>query len=693
MKKLRFVFLAVVLLVTLMLSLGACTAAPPDPPKVSPEAAPAPPQAAPVIEEAEWTVAIYLCGTDLESGVNMVTTNFIEILMADISDDINFIVLTGGTLQWNPKGYAEEAEKQGLIAPGAYIKPDANQTQIFRFADNKMELLHDYGENLDMGDPQTLIGFHRYVLENYPSKRLLSVIANHGFGPVEGIAEDEHTKNKLSLPDLVEAYETITALYGGPVDLVGLDACSMGNLETSYIMSPYADYMIASSEFQKRCWQNGKWLDILSGNPAMEAPELGRAIIDTFAFTFNDDGDWSQVEGSETLALIDLCENKMDNMMDAFNAMANELYDLQQRPDEFPYSFAAAIMAQKTFQRELVDLYDYTILINEYGKMNTAEAVLTALGTPPGETSEFFAGEVDGDGIIAYRAVGEQQNRGIGLSFWLPAYTNLHQSQDVLMSEFEIYKSLGISKPFIGYLEIMLDFKIELRPFTGDLEDVRMNDFGDFVLYYNDPFSVDGFNSISTMTPGGSSGNKTYLLGSNNIEYDWTEGGFKATVFGENWIALGDGICTARIIPLQRRIPSIGRYSVNIPAYLDEDHDNVAELELLFEYTSDPLIIEELTSGQILSATVSDSYLPDSELVGKTVETLLVEVDPLTNEPTGEYIINEPFIIGDINERGILPVNIPFQPLPGEQEASYKYFLELTDKKGSIFSAEREFLR
>jgi len=697
-KKLFLLLLAAMLLIALTLSLSACTAAPAattdPPPEVTPEAAPAPPQAAPEIEEAEWTIAIYLCGTDLESNPEQSfgTRAFIEMLTPDIPDDINLIVMTGGTKEWNPAGYAEEAVAQGLIASDAYIKPDVNQTQIFRIAGKKMELLYEYGENLNMGDTQTFTGFMRYVLEEYPSRRLMTIVNNHGFGPIEGIAADEYTQQAMLLPDLAAAFDEITTLRGKPVDLIGFDACNMGNLEIAYMLSPYADYMVASSDLQEKSWQYEMWLDSLSRDPAMETPELGRAIIDTYAYKQRPDGDWSKLIGGDTLLLLDLCDNKMSKMMDAFNAMATELYKLQQRPDERLYAFRAANMAQKTAHPELVDIYDFTKLVYEYGKLSSAEAVFSALGTPPGEAPENFIGDVAGDGIVLYRGVGAHHNRSIALSFWFPAYTSLSQSHDELMSEFEVYRALGVSTAFNDYLEVMLDFKYGERPFTGDLEDLENTETGDFILYTNDPFAIEKLSNTITKTTNSRAGDKTYLLGEKEAVYNWREGRFDTTVLEGSWIALDGKLCTARIDILKIGVGSIAEYIVHVPAYIDGDHDNIGEVILVFMYTSDPQIAKEYPArGTIENISVSGDMIIGPGMAGKSIETLLIEVDPVTNEPTGNYIVNEPFVIGEPDEIGNFLGYVSLEPLPDGQNFKYRYNFELTDKKGNVFTMEKRF--
>ena len=48
----------------------------------------------------EMTILVYLCGTDLESRSKMATSDLQEMLDADLGDDVNLIVYTGGCKQW-----------------------------------------------------------------------------------------------------------------------------------------------------------------------------------------------------------------------------------------------------------------------------------------------------------------------------------------------------------------------------------------------------------------------------------------------------------------------------------------------------------------------------------------------------------------------------------------------------------------
>ena len=52
-------------------------------------------------EESTWTIFVYMCGTDLESdGSGMATMDLRQMLEARGSDNVKFVVQTGGTNSW-----------------------------------------------------------------------------------------------------------------------------------------------------------------------------------------------------------------------------------------------------------------------------------------------------------------------------------------------------------------------------------------------------------------------------------------------------------------------------------------------------------------------------------------------------------------------------------------------------------------
>lgn len=175
------------------------------------------------------TIMMYIVGSNLESDYGAATDDINEILGADLDDDINYIIYTGGSNGW----YTSD------------IPDDANATFIVEDG----ELIQLTSDNIsNMGDPDTLSDFLTYCYENYPAEQYGLILWNHGGGAFSGYGYDEISGDCLTLTELSEAFEASPFNENNKLEWVGFDACLMANIETAHILSPYSNYLIASQE-------------------------------------------------------------------------------------------------------------------------------------------------------------------------------------------------------------------------------------------------------------------------------------------------------------------------------------------------------------------------------------------------------------------------------------------------------------
>ena len=64
---------------------------------------------------ADWALYVYMCGADLESGGGCSTNDLIEMLDAEIPDNVRVIVMTGGASGWDSME-AGKAYYSGIMA-------------------------------------------------------------------------------------------------------------------------------------------------------------------------------------------------------------------------------------------------------------------------------------------------------------------------------------------------------------------------------------------------------------------------------------------------------------------------------------------------------------------------------------------------------------------------------------------------
>lgn len=51
-------------------------------------------------EEGAWSVYWYLCGSDLESGGGFATGDLAELMEAELPENVNVVIETGGDSEW-----------------------------------------------------------------------------------------------------------------------------------------------------------------------------------------------------------------------------------------------------------------------------------------------------------------------------------------------------------------------------------------------------------------------------------------------------------------------------------------------------------------------------------------------------------------------------------------------------------------
>jgi hypothetical protein len=227
------------------------------------------------------TVMVYMIGSDLESKTGLASADLEEMMAAELGENVNVIVQTMGTRQWvNPS-----------------IRSDTSQR--FQIQNGKLKVLGKGLGQLDSTDPQTLTDFIQYCADTYPADRNMLILWDHGAGPIYGYGCDEHQGKNASLT----LDEIRTALRDSKVtfDLVGMDACLMGSLETCCALWNYADYLCASEDFESSDgWEYTRWLTALGEKPSISTPDLGRIITEDFAKA-------SSAAGEDgILALVDL---------------------------------------------------------------------------------------------------------------------------------------------------------------------------------------------------------------------------------------------------------------------------------------------------------------------------------------------------------------------------------------------------
>lgn len=222
---------------------------------------------------------------------------------------------------------------------------------------------------VDSGDPQTLIDFVEWAAEAYPAERHCLVLWNHGGGwepsemdrvarsvgapnyspremsersssplrrtlfrtslekifslpsPEErAICSDDATGHSLDTVELGRVLDRVVAKLGQPLDLLGMDACLMSNLEVAYQVRRHAKFMVASEENEpNNGWPYDAVLRGLTERPDQTADELAAHVVGSYLRFYTD----RNHEGSITQAAYDLA--RVDEVAGPVDALADAL--------------------------------------------------------------------------------------------------------------------------------------------------------------------------------------------------------------------------------------------------------------------------------------------------------------------------------------------------------------------------------
>ncbi|HOU40389.1 MAG TPA: clostripain-related cysteine peptidase [Promineifilum sp.] len=300
-----------------------------------------------VTDGQTWTILLYQDADD-------------KVLEQDIFIDFNEAERVGSTDR--VKLVAQMDRYQGGFSG------DGNWTDTRRYLlqqdDNLDSIASPYesiGE-VDMSDPQELVNFVTWGIQNFPADKYVLIMSDHGMGWPGGWTDAEPRSVRRSttplaqaigdamyLQDIDAALQTIRDQTGlDAFELIGMDACLMGHMEVFTMLAPHARFAVASQEVEPAVgWAYTAFLSQLAQNPDVTGRELGQWIVDTYivgdqrvqdpqaraAFVGGRGATAEQVaaqlEQSVTLAAVDLSQMPAAN--DGLNRFALYLRGMDQR--------------------------------------------------------------------------------------------------------------------------------------------------------------------------------------------------------------------------------------------------------------------------------------------------------------------------------------------------------------------------
>jgi hypothetical protein len=158
------------------------------------------------------------------------------------------------------------------------------------------EMVDDLGE-VNMSAGESLLDFVSWAAETYPADHYALILSDHGMGWPGGWSDPDPggraprnfplgsaLGDQLYLMELDDTLAEIRAQTGiDQFELIGMDACLMGQVEVLAALAPHARVAVVSEETEPSLgWAYTSFLGDLNANPGMSGAELGQRIVDSY---------------------------------------------------------------------------------------------------------------------------------------------------------------------------------------------------------------------------------------------------------------------------------------------------------------------------------------------------------------------------------------------------------------------------
>lgn len=381
-----------------------------------------------------YTLMLYMCASDLESECGFATEDLNEIMYGYTAGNLNVIVQTGGTAEWQNTVVADD------------------RCQRYRVTEDGLELVDDSLGMQNMADSATLTDFIQYCSSNYAADHYGLVLWDHGGGVVGGYGYDENFGgDSMSLTEMSRALGDASV----HLDMLGFDACLMANFETCLMAAPYADYLIASEEPEPGCgWYYTDWIGKLSENCGIPPKRYGRQIIDDYIT----ESGWDSPSMYSTLGMFDL-QQVTQKLLPALSQFSDDAVQ-QLSAGEYRRISQSRSNTRAVYQSELdhIDLLDYA----QHSQSETADQLEQAVS----------------DCVVYYRET-ENGSGDNGLSILFPYYDL--SALDMLE---EMYQTLGYDDAYPAFLEqfanVMAGGQISVSGFSNTQNHAATSEYSGF---------------------------------------------------------------------------------------------------------------------------------------------------------------------------------------------------------------------
>ena len=377
------------------------------------------------------TIMIYMIGSDLESKYLAGTKDIDEIVNSSINyDDVNILVYTGGSKKWHNNNIPND--KHGL----------------FEINSKGLKKIDEFDNTGTMLEKDNLLFFLNYAYENYDTEYYDLILWDHGAGPIYGYGYDEFNKiDSMSISEIKSALNNSPFIGENKLEILGFDACLMSSIEVASTLSSYANYMVASQEFEPGEGWNYKFLEEINSN--VSSQDFGILIVDYF------DNYYSSKKYTKGTSLALLKLNKIDNVLkytdDLFSKLDDDL--------EIDYSLISRTRSNsKTYGRVTSDNYYYDLVdLND---------LLDHL--PEKYSKEASSLKASLSDLIIYQKTDLANTNGISIFFPF-------ENQKEISKNLKTYKELDFSESYYKFISNFSNKLVDVKHTNWDLSINEVN--------------------------------------------------------------------------------------------------------------------------------------------------------------------------------------------------------------------------
>jgi hypothetical protein len=248
----------------------------------------------------KWTLAMYWAS---DNNLDEYTEYFIEMWMEYLTNLEDVALCT----------FFDRLELPANIS--TYTEDGWTETQVL-------------GE-VNSSSPDTLSMFLKYALTepSLASDNFMFVVQNHGNGYLglcsdENLPDSELAKAWMSIDDLGKGIRDALDATGKKIDIISLDACTLGTVEIAYELRGTASYLVSSELGVPFDGQNYiAMLTGLSDNPDISPLDLACKLVDDYAAWYSAPLHtlptlYPYMQDFASLSVVDL--NALEPLIDAF---------------------------------------------------------------------------------------------------------------------------------------------------------------------------------------------------------------------------------------------------------------------------------------------------------------------------------------------------------------------------------------